>query len=168
MANIKITVAEEPISPMQYNSFGVGQQTICGSTASQRNFKYNDTSGDFVVGKDFVNAAGFPANTLRILGFTDNGYFIENSTGNQTTATGFIPRRLKNILTNTIISTFPYEILISNIGQMGVENVGTELICPSDMVNNTAIRAREVTYRILDSNGNVGPIAVARFDNLPQ
>lgn len=165
---INIYVQEDPVSPMSYNGFSVGQATICNDSASQRNVRFNDILGDFVVGRDYYHAQGLPAQTLRITNFTDNSFFIENSTGNQTPAPGFVPRRLKNLTTNTVITTFPYDILITNLNQLGVEVAGTELICPSDMVNNTARRVRELSYRILDSNGAVGPLKTADFRNTPQ
>jgi hypothetical protein len=167
-SNINVHVNAEPVSPLSYNSYNVGVATQCGNSASQHNVKFNDITGDFVVGKDFTNGAGFPAQTLRIVGFTDESYFIQNSTGNQTPAPGFVPRRLKNTVTNAVISTFPTDVPIANLNQLGVENIGTELICPSDMVNNTARRIRKLTYRIIDSNGNIGAIREARFDNTPQ
>lgn len=168
VANVNVHVDAEPFSTLNYNSFSVGVATQCGNSASQHNVKFNDITGDFVVGKDFSNTTGFPAQTLRIVGFTDESFFIENSTGTQTPAPGFTPRRLKNTVTNAVISTFPTDVPIANINQLGVENIGTELICPSDMVNNTARRIRKLTYRIIDSNGGVGPIREARFDNTPQ
>jgi hypothetical protein len=168
MGMININVEELFVSPMSYNGFNVGQSTICGNADSQRNVRFNDLLGDWVVGKDFFHAQGLPAQTLRILNFTDNNFFIENSTGNQTPAPGFFPRRLKNITTNTVINTFPTDIPIANLNQLGVETTGPELICPSDMVNNTGRRIRELTYRILDSNGVLGPIQVAQFINTPQ
>ena len=164
-SNVNIHVDGEPVSPLSYNSYSVGLQTICNNSASQRSFKFNDLSGDFIVGKDFTNSAGFPAQTLRLINFTDESFFIENSTGNETPATGFVPRRLKNITTNAIIDTFPTDIAITDINQLGVEDIGTELICPQDMVNNSAKRVRKLTYRILDSNGNIGGIREAIFYN---
>lgn len=168
MAFININIEEEPISPLNYNSYSVGVATACNSSASQREFAFNILSSDFVVGKDYNNGLGYPAQTLRVLNFTDNSYFIENSTGNQTPAPGFIPKRLRNLVTNTTITTFPYEILISNINQLGVELGGNEMICPSDPINYSPRRVRELTYRILDNQGNVGPIKIATFSNLPQ
>jgi hypothetical protein len=165
---INISVQEEPISPMSYDGYSVGQATICNSAASQRNVKFNDILGDFVVGKNYSHAQGLPAQTLRIINFTDDNFFIENSSGNQSPAPGFVPRRLKNLTTNTVITTFPYEISIANLSQLGVENIGTELICPSDTVNYTGRRVRQLSYRILDSNGAVGPLKIADYMNTPQ
>lgn len=168
MANINITVEELFVSPLNYNSYQVGQATLCDDNALQRNIKFNDLSGDFVIGKDFTNSAGFPAQTLRIVNFTDESFFIENLSGNQMPVPGYVPRRLKNIITNVVITTFPTDVSISNLNQLGVEITGDELTCPSDTFNYTARRIRKMTYRIIDSDGNLGPIKEARFDNTPQ
>lgn len=167
MANIKIQVDEQPYSPMQYEPIVVSQQTQCNLSASQRSFKFNDMIGDFVIGYQYSHSLGLPAQTLRILGFSDTSVFINNSTGVETPASGFIPRRLKNTTTNAIINTFPYDMPIANLNQLGVEVLGTELICPSDMVNNTAKRMRDITYRLLDNNGSIGPVVTASFYNTP-
>lgn len=169
MANIVISVDEVIASPMSYTGYSVGQSTQCGGDGSQRNVRFNDVLGDFVVGKDFTNSAGFPAQTLTILNFTDDSVFIENSTGNETPATpGAIPCRLKNLTTNVVISTFPIDVPIANISQLGLEINSVELVCPADMVNNSARRTRRLTYQIKDSNGNIGPVKVAIYTNIPQ
>lgn len=167
MGMININVEELFVSPMSYITYNVQQQSSCGSQALQRNVRFNDVLGDWVVGKDFTNSAGFPAQTLRILDFVDTSVFIQNSTGNETPAPGFVPRRLKNLVTNTVISTFPTDVPIADLNQLGVELIGQELICPSDLVNNSARRRRSMTYRILDSNNNLGPVVTTYFDNVP-
>jgi hypothetical protein len=166
MANINIHVEELFVSPMSYIPFNIVQQNSCGP-ALQRNVRFDDPLGDFVVGRNFTNSAGFPAQILRIINFVDTSVIIQNSTGNETPAPGFVPRRLKNIVTNTVISTFPTDVPIANLNQLGVEVIGDELICPADLVNNSARRRRELTYRILDSNGNLGPVVTTQFDNTP-
>lgn len=167
MGIINIHVDELFVSPMNYAEYSVGQATICNNTGSQRNVKFNDLTGDFIVGKDFTNSAGFPAQTLSILNFTDVSVVIQNSTGNQTPTPGFVPNQMKNLVTNTVINTFPYNIAISNLSQLGQQINTLELTCPADMVNNTARRTREITYRIIDSNGNLGPVKTTQFYNTP-
>jgi hypothetical protein len=167
MADIIINVDAVIVSPMNYEGYSIGQSTTCGGDGSQRNVRFDDTLGDFVVGRNFTNSAGFPAQTLTILNFTDESVFIENSTGNETPAPGASPSRLKNLTTNVVISTFPTDVPIANLSQLGLEINSVELLCPSDMINNTARRTRKLTYQIKDSNGNIGPVKIAIYNNIP-
>lgn len=152
-------------SPVQYNGYALGQTTQCESAEQNKIVVYNNTSGNynFLVGYQYSNSQGYPAQTLRIEGYLDEHFFKNNNTGERIPVQGFVPKNLRNSTTNTSITTFPYDISITNVNQLTVELGGYDLTCignPNPSLY-TPMRQRTIYYRILDSNGNIGPLQEA-------
>lgn len=158
-------------SPVQYNSHSVGVATLCNNPEYDKVTKFNDTLGnvDFVVGYQYSNSAGYPAQTLRIENYTDENFFEHNTTGQRIPTSGFVAKHLRNSSTNTLITTFPYDIPITNVGQITVELGGYGLKCDPnpDPANYTAKHFRTMYFRIIDSNGNQGPIKESTSFSFP-
>jgi hypothetical protein len=147
---------------IQYSSGSLGVGTLCNTADYDKIFVYNNLSVpyDFNVGLNFTNSLGYPAQTLRIENYTDESYFLNNNTGDRIPSPGFVPKKIRNSTTNTLVTTFPYNIPIANLNQLTVELGGDGLICepnPNPAVYS-AIRVRTLYYRILDTQGNVGPL----------
>lgn len=153
-------------SPVQYNGFSLGVTTQCGSADSNVLVAFNNASNyDFLVGYQYSNSQGYPAQTLRIEGYLDEHFFRNNVTGERIPTQGFVPKRLRNSSTNTLITTFPYDIPIANLSQLTVELGSYKLTCVGnpDPSTYTPMRNRTIYYRIFDSNGNVGDLKEANY-----
>ena len=149
-------------SPVQYDGFGIGQPSFCETTEEAISVAFNNNPGgeSFVVGKNYSNSQGYPAQTLRIEGYLDENIFKNNATSERVPTSGFVPKRLRNSATNTVITNFPYDIPISNVNQLTSELGGYRLMCAGNPnpALYTAMRYRVIYFRIIDSNGNIGPL----------
>lgn len=148
----------------QYLDYLVSVTSLCSGDGLPRDIKFNDTTGDFIVGYNYSNPySGLPAQSLRIESFTDVAYFVEISTGTTTIVTPYTPNTLRDISTGSDL-TYPYIVPISNLANIQQHISTAELICSEDS-NYSARRVRELTYIIMDSAGTPGPLRIATFQN---
>lgn len=167
MATFTIEFARGTLPGPQYEDYSVSVAVACNTTAIQTNIKFNNNTGDYVVGWNYTNTSfGLPAQNIRIESFTDEAMYKEISTGNEIPVPGYTGNTLKDISTGSNL-TYPYITPITNLVNIQENLNNPELICPDD-INYTAVRRRKIQYLIIDSGGNSGELRTATFQNTPQ
>ena len=166
MAEFTVAFDTGELPGPDYESFMVGQNSICGDDARTHPIKFNDSiTGDYVVGYNWENPVyGLPPGSIKIESFTDITEVV-NIVAGTVIPNPYASNTLRDNSTGLTL-TYPYTTPTSNLHNI-VENFSQlEIECyedNSDKYMNT--RTRSITYRLYDTAGHVGPLATATYRN---
>lgn len=141
--------------PQYQHDYETSSTILCGSDARPRTIKFNDTTGDYVVGLNWDNSLNndLPVGKIRIEGYQDFTAEANLQTGNVTTLN--IPPSVLIDSSTGLELTYPYEIPISELGNIKTKHNGTELVCPQfDLSKYRYSRTRGLSYFLADTSDN--------------
>lgn len=156
MAEFTIEFERGQIYEPQYkNEYELKQRIQCAEDPRPRTIKFNDITGDYVVGLDWDNAnnGNLPADRIRIEAYQDYTSEANIQTGNITILN--IPPSVLIDTSTGLELTYPYEIPISELGNIQTKHNGPELVCNQfDLSKWRYNRSRAISYFLGDSAGN--------------
>lgn len=162
MARFDIEFARGQIKKPKYDNYTPqpGVRTRCGEDAQPRTIKFNDTTGDFIVGLNWDNSENgdLPPGVLTISSYQD--YIVEANmqTGNQTVLTQYAGT-LRDSSTGLDL-TYPCDINVADLGNIEQHHNSVELVClQSDLGKWRYTRVRSLAYLLADTAGNQGDIS---------
>lgn len=147
----------------EYEDYIKTVSTICGEDGYDRTLTFNDTvNGDFVIGYNYTSLPGYSADTLIISSYSDEMTWEDVDTNVSIPTPGFTPSELQDTTTSTVL-TYPHSMSISDLANISLTPSGVELICGGSKY--IATRKREISYHIVDTNGQSGIAHKATFIN---
>lgn len=166
MAEFTVEFARGTLPGPSYEDYSVGTQGACGDDARQHPIKFNDITGDYIVGWNWNSPAGLSPGNIRFESFTDITTTIEISTGTIINVQTTPANTLKDNSTGLDL-TYPYTTDISNLPNI-VENLNQiEINCyENDSSKFKNVRSRKIEYILFDTSGNPGELKEAIYENI--
>lgn len=157
---VEFARGQETKKPTYSDGYSNKVMTNCGDDPHPKKIVFNDplATAEFVVGFDWNNSinGNLPADKLTINSYQDFTIESDLQSGNQTILTNVPPSTLRDSSTGLDL-TYPYEILLSDLGNIEMNQSGVELVCPQfDLSRWRYTRVRAISYFLCDVANNCG------------